>query len=221
MNQTIIISCPTLKGELQHALAAHQCNVPVYYLPQQLHNEPPKLREYLQTLIDNFYNVDRIIICVSGCGGGTIGLKATNAQLVVPKSRDCIDILLSDDSLNELERPRNGVFYTESWMNFSKNSSLDLNTQIEKNGYQATVEYMKKVYKGFEHFYIIDTGTYDVKMVQEYIEPLVKILNGTITILKGKYKILHKIALDELDDDFIVVQKSGTVNKEDFDREFF
>lgn len=220
MNQTIIISCPTLKGELQHVLEEHQCNVPVYYLPQQLHNEPPKLKKYLQNLIDNFYNVDRIIICVSGCGGGTMGLKATNAQLVVPKSRDCIDILLSGDSLNELERPKNGVFFTESWMNFSKNSSLDLNAQIEKNGYPATVEYMKKVYKGFEHFYIIDTGTYDIKMVQEYIEPLVKILNGTITLLKGQYKILHKIALGELDTDFIVVQKGGTINKKDFDRKF-
>ena len=217
---SVILSCPTLKKELQHALAVYQCSTPVYYLPQELHNNPSKLHEYLQTTIDSFDNIDKIMICVSGCGGGTIGLQATSAQLVVPKTRDCIDILLSGAILEEIYRPEKGIFFTESWMNFSKNSSLDLNKQIEQKGYQAAAEYMRRLFKGFEHFYIIDTGVYDTKEVQFYIEPLVEILNGTITLLKGEYQILHKMVLEKFDDDFIIVPKGSIVNKTDFDKKF-
>lgn len=217
---SVILSCPTLKKEFQHALAVYQCSTPVYYLPQELHNNPSKLHEYLQTTIDSFDNIDKIMICVSGCGGGTIGLQATSARLVVPKTRDCIDILLSGDILEEIYRPEKGIFFTESWMNFSKNSSLDLNKQIEQKGYQAAAEYMRRLFKGFEHFYIIDTGVYDIKEVQFYIEPLVEILNGTITLLKGDYQILHKMVLEKFDDDFIIVTKGSMVNKTDFDKKF-
>lgn len=218
MSDSIILACPTLKKELQQALVEHQCSAPVFYLPQELHNSPPRLREYVQSFIDNIDNVKKIIICVSGCGGGTIGLRTDQAQLIVPKSRDCIDILLSGDDLEKINRPKNGIFYTESWMNFSKNSSLDLEKQIAKNGYEETVLAMRKLFKGFEHFYIIETGVYDTEEVKVYIEPLVKILQGTITFLPGQYKILHKIAMGSFDNDFIVLEPGQILSKDNFDK---
>ena len=97
----VILSCPTLKKEIQHILAEHKLDTPVYFLPRRLHADPKELAEYLQNTIDSFDNVDRILICVSGCGGGTAKLKARAAELVIPKTRDCLDLLLSgDDACN-------------------------------------------------------------------------------------------------------------------------
>ena len=78
-------------------LAEHKLDTPVYFLPRRLHADPKELAEYLQNTIDSFDNVDRILICVSGCGGGTAKLRATTAELVIPKTRDCLDLLLSGD----------------------------------------------------------------------------------------------------------------------------
>ena len=58
MSDSIILACPTLKKELQQALVEHQCSVPVFYLPQELHNSPPRLKEYVQSFIDNIDNVE-------------------------------------------------------------------------------------------------------------------------------------------------------------------
>lgn len=60
-------------------------------------------------------------------------------------------------------------------------------------------------------FYIIDTGTYNTKEVEEYIRPLVNVLDGQILSVKGTYGVLRKIARQQFDDDFLIVPKGGEV----------
>ena len=106
----VILSCPTLKKEILHLIDELNLDTPVYFLPKRLHSNPQELAEYLQNTIDSFANVDRILICVSGCGGGTAKLRATTAELVIPKTRDCVDILLSKTDIKSINRAPKGIF---------------------------------------------------------------------------------------------------------------
>ena len=36
----VILSCPTLKKEIQHILGEHKLDTPVYFLPRRLHADP-------------------------------------------------------------------------------------------------------------------------------------------------------------------------------------
>ena len=216
MKQTIILSCPTLKRELQTAIESHAAEAAVYFLPRHLHNDPKELSRYLQDMIDSFYNVQRIVVCASRCGGGTANLRATSAELVLPRTRDCLDILLSEDSLDSIQRNIRGIYFTASWMEFSKESEIDLGKLTAKMGREAAEEYLRRLYKSFNEFYIIDTGCYDVQEVKDYIAPLVEILNGTITVLRGGFKILHKIAVGIFDEDFVTIPQGGTVPEDAF-----
>lgn len=211
MLKTVILACPTLKGELQAALSEAASEAVVHFLPRGLHSDPKELHSHVQKMIDSFWNVDRIVLCVSGCGGGTVGLHASSAELVVPRTRDCLDILLSGDSLSTLERDISGVYFTESWMEFTKESEIDLEKLIEKKGKEPAEEFLRNLYKTCNKFYIIDTGCYDLKKVNDYVAPLVKVLSGTVTMLKGKCGILHKIARESFDEDFVVVPKGSEV----------
>ena len=216
MPKTVILSCPTLRGELQAALTEASSEAVVYFLPRTLHSDPKELHAYLQDKIDRFYNVDRIVLCVSGCGGGTAGLRASSAELVVPRTRDCLDVLLSGDSLATLERDISGVYFTKSWMEFSQDSDIDLDKLRAKMGREAADDFLRRLYKTCNKFYIIDTGCYDVRAVQDYIAPLVEILHGTVTMLTGECGVLHKIARAQFDGDFVVVPKGGAVSSEVF-----
>ena len=211
MPKTVILSCPTLRGELISAMREASSEAIVYFMPQRLHSDPKELHAYLQDKIDHFWNVDRIVLCVSGCGGGTKGLKANTAELVVPRTRDCLDILLSGKSLATLERDISGVYFTESWMEFSKNSEIDLDRLTKKMGRAAAEDFLRRLYKTCNKFYIIDTGCYDVEEVQAYVAPLVEILQGTVQVLQGEYGILRKIAKENFDEDFQVVPKGSEV----------
>lgn len=216
MPKTVILSCPTLMGELKAALAAASSEAIVYFIPRQLHSVPKKLHEYLQDMIDHFYNADQIILCVSGCGGGTAGLRAASSELIVPRTRDCLDILLSGESLDALRRDISGVYFTKSWMECTKESEIDLDKLAEKMGREKAENFLRRLYKTCNKFYIIDTGCYNVRAVEDYVAPLVEILSGTMTILHGGCGILHKIAEERFDEDFVIVPPCGEVPTDAF-----
>lgn len=216
MPQTIILACPTLEQELKRAMEYNTSEEAVYFLPRRLHSDPKELHRYLQDMIDHFYNAQRIVLCVSRCGGGTANLHATTSEIVLPRTRDCLDILLSGNSLNTLQRNIHGIYYTASWMAFSKEFDIDLGKLTSKMGKAPAEEYLRKLYKTFNEFYIIDTGCYDVQEVKKYLEPLARILKGTIRILHWEFRILHKIAAGTFDDDFIIIPKGGVVPPDEF-----
>lgn len=200
---TIILSCPTLKGELLAALEQADNRSPVYFLPKELHSSPDKLRSYVQDFIDRLHNVDRVVLCVSGCGGGTTGLKATTAELIVPRTRDCVDILLSNKEAQDNRKRR--VYMTKSWYDYHQDSALNLDKLIETKGKEEAENFIRTLYKGFEEFYIVDTGTYDIQKVMDGLEPFIKVLGGKFTIVKGDYAILHKLAQGNFDASFVRV----------------
>ena len=134
MERKIILSCPTLKKELEKAVEEAGFAGEVCFIPQSLHSSPKELRKYLQDMIDRMEGMEEIFLCVSGCGGATAGLRAAGASLIVPKTRDCADILLSGDSLEELKRPKDGFFLSYGWMEYMKNSRLDLNRILKEKG---------------------------------------------------------------------------------------
>ena len=205
----VILSCPTLKKEIQHILAEHKLDTPVYFLPRRLHADPKELAEYLQNTIDSFDNVDRILICVSGCGGGTAKLRATTAELVIPKTRDCLDLLLSGDDVKSINRAPNGIFMTESWWATMKEGELNLEKQIAAKGKEAGEAWLRQIFKGFEHFYIIDTGVYDVDAVAKEMQPLIDVLEGTVEVVPGWCGLLRKLLTGGIDENFRVIAKEG------------
>ena len=205
----VILSCPTLKKEIQHILAEHKLDTPVYFLPRRLHADPKELAEYLQNTIDSFDNVDRILICVSGCGGGTAKLRATTAELVIPKTRDCLDLLLSGDDVKSINRAPNGIFMTESWWMTMKEGELNLEKQIAAKGKEAGEAWLRQIFKGFEHFYIIDTGVYDVAAVAKEMQPLIDVLEGTVEVVPGRCGLLRKLLTGAIDENFRVIAKEG------------
>lgn len=197
---TIILSCPTLKGELLAALKQAQNTTPVYFLPKELHSSPDNLRKYVQDFIDRLHNVDRVVLCVSGCGGGTTGLKATTAEIIVPRTRDCVDILLSNREGEDKRKRR--VYMTKSWYDYHQDSALNLDKLVETKGKEEAENFIRTLYKGFEEFYIVDTGTYDIQEIMDGLKPFIEVLNGSFKIVKGGYSILHKIAQQDFDDCF-------------------
>ena len=205
----VILSCPTLKKEIQHILAEHKLDTPVYFLPRRLHADPKELAEYLQNTIDSFDNVDRILICVSGCGGGTAKLRATTAELVIPKTRDCLDLLLSGNDVKSINRAPNGIFMTESWWATMKEGELNLEKQIAAKGKEAGEAWLRQIFKGFEHFYIIDTGVYDVEAVAKEMQPLIDVLEGTVEVVPGRCGLLRKLITGGIDENFRVIAKEG------------
>lgn len=210
----VVYSCITLQKELENTIAKTGFRGKVNYLSPALHSDPQKMHATLQRIIDENTEAEEIVICVSGCGKATCDLKATTCNVVVPRTMDCIDVLLTGSGI---KRPDGAIFITKSWMNFMKNSSIDYQKLIKERGQAEAENFLKKLYCGFTDFYIIDTGTYALQEVEDYILPLVKLLVGKLHYLQGPYKVLEKLLTGNYDENVIFVPKGATLSIHEFD----
>ena len=80
---------------------------------------------------------------------------------------------------------------------------------VAEKGEEEGKAYLRKMFKGFEHFYVVDTGTYNTQTVVDELKPLVDVLDGTIEVVGGGYSILRKLLTGDIDGDFRVIAKEG------------
>ncbi|MFO7820688.1 MAG: DUF1638 domain-containing protein [Lentisphaeria bacterium] len=90
------------------------------FLPAQLHNNPGKLRDMLQEVIDELDSVEGLSgICLGFgvCGRGTIGLQTRSLPLIIPRAQDCIGIFLGSHSryLAEFKERPGTRYMTHGW----------------------------------------------------------------------------------------------------------
>ena len=208
--KTLILSCPTLKGELESALRQYGSQAKVIYLPATLHGEIQKIRPTLQGIIDGNKEFERIVILLSGCGGSTAGLRATTAELVIPKTHDCLDILLADkDTCQVAQRDVRGIYMTGSWYYYHMQTLLNADKLVEEMGYEAAAVRLRSIFGSFNQFYIIDTGVFDIAAIQQGLASLVKILDGSVRVVTGGYGFLRKLAADAVTAEYFYITPKG------------
>lgn len=200
----LIIACETIEGEMRKAMEEENSPREILFLPGYYHSDPKQLNERLKAEIKRHRDYDRIYFAMGNCGGGTEGLETNGPDLILPKVGDCIDILLSG---SDTKRSMSHVYVTESWAEYMKNSTLGLEYLEKNKGKDKAKEYLRKVYKGYETFYVIDTGVYDLKRIDELLGPMLEIIGGKTEVVMGNFEILRKMARGEVDEDFFVIRK--------------
>jgi len=115
-----IIACAVLDDEIGHYARDMDHLRHVEMLPQGLHNDPPALREQVQTAIDRVERMDGVetIALVYGlCSRGTEGVFSRTCRLVIARAHDCITHLLgSRERYAEYVREHPGTYwYSPGW----------------------------------------------------------------------------------------------------------
>jgi len=215
MKNCLMLACHNIRDELLVAVKESGADFPIFFIPRRLHLFPDKLRVYLQEMIDSIENVDYILLPMGMCGNGTIGLVSSNTSIVLPKCGDCIDLILSDDDLKP-KRPTYSYFLTSGWLGDDGSLDTELKRTVEKYGPEQAAMVMDMMYKNYKDFCIVDTGTYDIEAAKEKIMPMVEITKLEITVAKGPYGVLRKMAALNFDDNFVIVPPGETVSTKHF-----
>lgn len=209
-----VFACKTLRRELEVAAKAVGFTGELTFLEERLHSEPKAMHRVLQEAVDANRTAEELVICVSGCGRATLGLRATTADLLLPRTMDCIDVLLTGSAAR---RPEGGIFLTQSWMQFTRQTAICHERLLAEHGQAVAAEKLRRIYRGFTDFYIIDTGTYDTREVAEYLRPLLAILGGRLHHIDGKFGVLYRLLRGEREAaDVIHVPRGGRVELKEF-----
>ncbi len=214
----IIICCEVLKNELRMALEDSGMELPVIYIPMELHTYPEKLRVELQRQIVQFNGYDQILMVFGCCGNALIDLEATKADLIIPKVDDCIQMLLCQEG-NQFDREKSTYFLSEGWLRCEKGIFNEHERMVTKYGESRANRILLRMLNEYKYLMFIDTGITNqtkLKQMLEKSQQYAAMANLELTINKGNIWLLKKLVQNQIDQNFITVKKGDKVKLDTF-----
>ncbi len=210
-----VIGCKVMELELRPLLPP---DVEYRVMEQGLHRSPKLLRENLQAEIDSI-DADEILLAYGQCGNGVVGLCSSRARLVVPKSDDCIALLLGsfDHYRQEVEKEPGTYWFSHGWIEESKDPYKEYLRCAEKYGEETARWVADECMKGYHRVVVIDTGVCPTSQLREYGQQFAKFFNLDYTEIVGSDAFFQQLLSSEKrDGQFVVVEPGETITSEMF-----
>lgn len=196
----VIISCETLRRELEYATHATGCEAPVVWLESGLHNVPQKLNAAIQAHLDGLQGYDTVLLAMSFCGNSVIGLNTRDFQLVLPRTDDCISLLLDGR-----ERPFATLFMTEGWLKGGRHLGQEYEECLAKYGEKRGKRIFDAMLKNYRHIAMLDTGCYDTAAAEPQIKAIGEKLGLEYTTVSGSSSWLEELLLGNWSEDRFLI----------------
>lgn len=206
----IIIACEMLKDELSMAIAITGCGFPVIWIDSDYHRDPALLQEKLQEKIDTVENAKDILLAYGCCGNAMIGIKATAANLIIPKTDDCISMILSKEN-EGFKRVKKTYFLTKGWIDSPRSLVGEYRRALEKYGKERTDRIFKLMFNSYKNLMLIDTKAYDIQEYKAKAEGIAHLTNLSLVVESGSIWFLKKLLTGPYDENFCIVPKGDKV----------
>ena len=212
-DREVMVACNTLRTEIEHVMQEHGIERRVIWLESQLHNVPAKLKEALQSALDEVQDAERVLFGFGNCGNVVQGLVAGDFELIIPRIDDCISLVMGSQRRRERYSQENrAMYYTDGWMDKGHNVIDDYNDCVAKHGEEDAQDIFAMMYAHYETMAYLDTGLYDVEELMERTRFI-----GEIAGMQQKVEPATLAYVDQLvcgpwpDDCFVRVQPHESV----------
>jgi hypothetical protein len=213
-----VIACATVIEEmLPHLPAA----VPYEVLDFGLHLRPQDLKRALQDKIDEASQHAEVILLGYGlCSLAVVGLRATTATLVSPRSDDCIAIFLGSCAAYKQQSSKApGTYYlTKGWIEVGDSPFSEHEKLVEKYGEVKAMRMMKLTLKNYTRLAFINTGDYNLESYRGYARRTSEKFGLRYEEIDGSPALVKKLIAGPWDDEVVVVSPGETITYEMFTR---
>ncbi len=215
--KVLVIACRVLINELQ---AVSSPGVHLEFLEQGLHKTPDKMRLAIQEKIHQVDGrFDFIMLGYGSCGNGTLGIKAENVPVVIPKAHDCITFWLGSvaNHMQEHNKAPGTYYLTKGWIEEAKSPMMSFQEYRERYGDETAKWVMQEAYKNYTRIALIVTGSYDPAQYREHARANAAFLGVGYEEIGGSLSIFEKMMGKEWDkDDFFILQPGEEVTQKMF-----
>ena len=211
-----MIACATVIEEMLPFLPA---DVPHEVLDFGLHINPAELKKVLQEKIDEAsQSADVLLLGYGLCSMAVVGLKATTATLVIPRTDDCIAIFLgSCNAYKEQAKKEPGTYYlTKGWIEVGTTPFEEHKLLIEKFGEAKAERMTKLMLKNYKRLAFINTGQYEIDRYRTYAQKTAEKFELRFEEIDGSSALVMKTVFGPWDEEFVVVSPGETISYQDF-----
>lgn len=199
--KTVVIACSTIRPELQAMMERCGCEYPVFYMDAKLHDRPDDLRQAVQAQLDTLTDVDRVLLPFGYCGGTTVGLRAGDFEMILPKSDDCITLFLgSRENRKAVPDERYTFFLTQGWLDSERNILKEYERLCEKYNQRRADRVMQAMYQHYHAIGLVDSGLFPLEPQTEVSEKIADLLHLEHKVLPGTGSLLQTLLCGPYDD---------------------
>lgn len=201
---TVIVACKTLMDEITLAKKNTGCAFPEEYIESGLHERPKKLAETVQDLLDSI-KADRVLLCLGQCGNAMIGIKAGDYEMILPKTDDCLSLLIgSAKKKNSIALEDKAFFLTEGWLRGESTIMSQYERSVKRYGEETALSILEMMYEHYDTLGLLDTGTGPIDNLYAQTEGVTKLLGLERKTYTGSVSYIEKLLTGPWDDDFII-----------------
>jgi hypothetical protein len=211
-----VIACATVIEEMLPFLPGH---VSYEVLDFGLHLNPNELKTVLQEKINQAsQSADVLLLGYGLCSMAVVGLKATTATLVMPRTDDCIAIFLGSCHAYKTQTKKEpGTYYlTKGWIEVGDSPFEEHKKLIEKYGQEKAERMTKLMLKNYKRLAFINTGQYEIEKYREYSKKTAEDFGLRFEEIEGSPTLVKKMLYGPWDAEFVVVSPGETISYQHF-----
>lgn len=223
----VVLACRVFQNWLEHllpeGLAAN-----VTFFDYALHRVPKNLRQTLQEAIDGLPQPSLVVLGYGLCGNGLSGIQAGQHTLLIPRTDDCIAIILGSYQAyrREFDKEPATYYLSKGWLEGGSTPLQEHQELVEKYGEKKADWLMDTQYHNYKRLALIVHQAQDLETYQPAAMEVARYCErwgfryeeiiGTDAMLKRLIEIAA--ALDQADEDFLVIPPGGTLTQSQFFR---
>ncbi len=227
MHRIKVVSCEVFSREFYWAAADSPHVLDMSFLPFGLHNTPDKLREAIQSAVDEVDPevYDYVVLGYCLCSRGTADIVGGSVPLVVPRGHDCITVFLGSRATYDREfglHPGT-YYYSAGWIERkegeSSQGSIDdvqarqyeerYREYVEKYGEDNAkylIEQEASWHANYTRAAFIDTQVGPCQQYRQFVKGIARDREWDYAEIEGSTDMVRRLLHGEWDsEDFLVV----------------
>lgn len=201
--KTALIACKTIEKEVEAILEQYSISMDyIFYVASGLHNSTMRLQEAVKKEMEKLkeLDVDRLLLCFGLCGNMIDGLETGDYETILPKTDDCITLLLgSRQRRKNLDERKRGYFLTKGWLQGEANLHKEYKDAITMYGQKTADEIYQEIFDRYTYLSLIDTGQNDFEEFYEEGKEIAKDFGLKPTRIKGEMDWLTGYLMQDIE----------------------
>jgi hypothetical protein len=182
----------------------------------------------LQDAIDSVDEPSLVVLGYGLCGNGLNGIKAGNHTLLVPRTDDCIAILLGSRQayVREFEAVPGTYYLSKGWLESGSHPLKEYEEYVEKYGPAEAEWIMDQQYQHYERLVLVTHNDADMDKYRSQAQKVARYCErwgmryqeilGSDDYVRRLVEVAS--ALDRADGDFLVILPGGEISQNQFIR---
>jgi hypothetical protein len=160
----VVITCRVLHDILERLLPEGLASQ-VTVLDYGLHRVPKKLTWSVQEAIDNIQAPSLVVLGYGLCGNGLNDIRANQHTLLVPRTDDCIAILLGSHKsyMREFDAEPGTYYLTKGWLESGSNPLQEYKECLAKYGADQAMWIMDQQYQHYKRLLLVTHSQADME----------------------------------------------------------